>query len=71
MRLNEAPLATLELAQGWSEHEFAVPASSWSTGANILYLRFGRSTAPSQVDSGSQDHRNLSAAFDFLEVLDK
>jgi 4-amino-4-deoxy-L-arabinose transferase-like glycosyltransferase len=67
--LNEVPLTTLQLSQGWSEHEFAVPASSWSTGANILYLRFGRSTAPSQVDSGSQDHRNLSAAFDFLEVL--
>jgi hypothetical protein len=67
--LNEVPLTTLQLHQGWSEHEFAVPASSWSTGANILYLRFGHSTAPSQVDSGSQDHRNLSAAFDFLEVL--
>jgi len=69
--LNEVPLATLQLPQGWSEHEIAVPASSWSTGANILYLRFGRSTAPSQVDSGSQDHRNLSAAFDFLQVLTK
>ena len=69
MRLNEEPLVTLELTQGWSEHEVAVPASSWSSGANILYLRFGRSTAPSQVDSGSRDRRNLSVAFDFLEVV--
>jgi 4-amino-4-deoxy-L-arabinose transferase-like glycosyltransferase len=69
MWLNEAPLATLELSQSWSEHEVAVPASSWSSGANILYLRFGRSTSPAQVDSASQDHRNLSAAFDFLEVV--
>ena len=69
MWLNETHLATLELPVGWSEHEVAVPTSSWSSGANILYLRFGRSTVPAQVDSGSKENRNLSAAFDFLEVL--
>jgi 4-amino-4-deoxy-L-arabinose transferase-like glycosyltransferase len=71
MWLNEIRLATLELSPGWSEHEVAVPASSWSSGANILYLRFGRSTIPAQLDSGSTEKRNLSAAFDYLEVVAK
>ena len=69
MWLNEVPLATLELAQGWSEHEVAIPVSSWSAGANILYLRFARSTVPAQLGTGSTDQRDLSAAFDFLEVV--
>ena len=69
MWLNETLLATLELPQGWSGHEVAVPTSTWSSGANILYLRFGRSTVPAQVDRGSSEQRSLSAAFDFLEVL--
>jgi 4-amino-4-deoxy-L-arabinose transferase-like glycosyltransferase len=69
MRLNEEPLVTLELTQGWSEHEVGVPASSWSSGANILYLRLARSTIPAQQGTGSTDQRNLSAAFDFLEVV--
>lgn len=69
MRLNETHLSSLELPLGWSEHEVAVPTSSWSPGANILYLRFGRSAVPARVSSGSQDRRNLSVAFDFLEVL--
>ena len=67
--LNASSIATLELPGGWSEHEVAVPASSWSTGANILYLRFARHMAPSRVDGSSPDHRSLSVAFDFLEVL--
>ena len=69
MRLNEEPLVTLELTQGWSEHEIAVPASSWSSGANVLDLRLARSTIPAQQGTGSTDQRNLSAAFDFLEVV--
>jgi uncharacterized membrane protein len=67
--LNETLLTTLELPPGWSEHEVAVPASTWSTGANVLVLRFGRTTAPSEVDGSSQDHRKISAAFDYLEVV--
>ena len=67
--LNETLLNTVELPGGWSEQEIAVPASTWSPGANILYLRFGRSTVPAQVHSGSKDQRSLSAAFDFLEVV--
>jgi hypothetical protein len=67
--LNETHLATLKLEEGWSEHEVAIPVSSWSAGANILYLRFARSTVPAQLGTGSTDHRNLSVAFDFLEVV--
>ena len=67
--LNETPLATFELLPGWNEHEVAVPALSWSSGANILALRFSRSTVPAQLDSGSTETRNLSAAFDYLEVV--
>lgn len=67
--LNETLLASVELPNGWSEHEVAVPAASWGSGANILYLRFGWSIVPAQLDSGSKDHRRLSAAFDFLEVV--
>ena len=67
--LNETLLANLELSQGWSEHEVAAPSSAWSPGANILYFRFSRSTVPAELGSGSTDHRSLSAAFDFLEVL--
>jgi hypothetical protein len=67
--LNETHLATLKLEEGWSEHEVAIPVSTWSGGANILYLRFARSTVPAQLGTGSTDHRNLSVAFDFLEVV--
>ena len=51
--------------------EIPVPAASWSSGANILFLRFARSTIPAEVITGSQDRRSLSAAFDYLEVLDE
>jgi hypothetical protein len=67
--LNETHLAALKLDEGWSEHEVAIPVSTWSAGANILYLRFARSTVPAQLGTGSTDHRNLSVAFDFLEVV--
>jgi hypothetical protein len=67
--LNERLLAALELPADWSEHEIVVPERTWSKGANILHLRFGRNTSPSEVDSRSQDHRRLSVAFDYLEVL--
>jgi 4-amino-4-deoxy-L-arabinose transferase-like glycosyltransferase len=67
--LNEMLLVALELPSDWSEHEIVVPERSWSKGANILYLRFGRDTSPSEVDSRSPDHRRLSVAFDYLEVL--
>lgn len=69
VRLNKESLATLRLPKGWSEHEVEVPAESWSTGANTLVLRFGRSTVPSQLGGGSTDHRALSVAFDFLQVV--
>lgn len=68
--LNAIHLATVELPEAWSEHQVDVPASAWSQGANILYLRFSRSTRPSEVIEGSNDSRLLSAAFDYLEVVD-
>ena len=69
--LNRSPIATIDLPRGWSEHEIELPQAVWSSsGANVLYLRFARSTAPSEVNKGSQDHRSLSAAFDYLEVVD-
>jgi len=67
--LNETHLAALKLEEGWSEHEVAIPVSTWSAGANILYLRFARSTVPAHLGTGSTDQRDLSAAFDFLEVV--
>ena len=69
--LNESLIATVDLPRGWSEHDLLVPASSWNSGANVLFLRFARSTIPAEVIAGSQDRRRLSAAFDYLEVLDE
>ena len=66
--LNETLLERLELPPHWSEQEVVAGAESWRRGANVLYLRFGHSTVPSQLGGGSTDHRALSAAFDFLEV---
>jgi len=68
--LNEAQIAAVDLPPHWSEHEIEVPTAAWSSGANILFLRFARSTIPAEVIAGSQDRRQLSAAFDFLEVGD-
>ncbi len=68
--LNEISLGRFDLPRGWSEHQVSVPAETWSPGANVLFLRFARSTIPAQVAPGSSDRRNLSAAFDFLEVVD-
>lgn len=69
LRLNEKAIATVELVGGWTQHEFRVPPAAWSSGANILFLTFSRSTAPAQVVPGSHDQRPLSAAFDFLELV--
>jgi len=68
--LNDSLITAVDLPRGWSEHEIDLPAASWSPGANILFLRFARSTIPAEVVAGSQDRRSLSAAFDYLEVLD-
>ncbi len=69
MKLNDFRLTRLELPGGWSEHEVEIPESAWNTGANILRIHFGRSTVPAEVVPGSRDRRNLSAAFDYLEVV--
>jgi len=70
VQLNSQTLANVELSGGWSEHEVFAPSSTWQVGANVLTLRFGRSAVPASVVAGSSDRRNLSAAFDFLEVRD-
>ena len=70
VQLNSRTLANVELSGGWSEHEVFAPSSTWQVGANVLTLRFGRSAVPASVVAGSGDRRNLSAAFDFLEVRD-
>jgi hypothetical protein len=67
--LNDTTIATFQLPEGWSEHEIEVPASTWSSGANILYLRFRRTTRVSEAIEGASDRRSLSAAFDYLEVV--
>jgi mannosyltransferase len=69
--LNESRLGTIDLPRGWSDHEISVPEATWSSGANMLYLRFARSTIPAEVAKGSQDRRSLSAAFDYLELVDE
>jgi hypothetical protein len=68
--LNDSHLATLDLPRGWSEHEVPAPVDVWSSGANILYLRFSRSTIPAELDRSSKDRRPLAAAFDYLELQD-
>jgi hypothetical protein len=56
-------LATVELPRRkWSEHRVAVPASAWSPGASVLVLRFER-------DSDAGNPRDLSVAFDYLEIV--
>ncbi len=66
--LNQQHLTTLELLPHWAEHEIEVPGTTWSRGGNILDLRFAHSARPADVIPGSSDRRNLSAAFDYLEV---
>lgn len=68
LRLNDGFLASVDLPPTWSEHQIEVPAAAWSTGANVLYLRFAHSASPTEVLEGSGDPRQLSAAFDYLEV---
>jgi hypothetical protein len=69
----------------WSEHRVAVPASAWSPGASVLTLRFaGGGPVPSPVagegqgegsgraaarDPGAGNPRDLSVAFDYLEIV--
>lgn len=69
--LNQSLIAAVDLPRGWSEHEIEAPEEVWSSsGANILYLRFGRTTVPAEAVTGSKDRRSLSAAFDYLEVVE-
>ena len=71
LSFGQEPIATLELTEGWNEHEVDIPDSSLGAGPNILYLRFARSTAPASVLEGSGDNRQLSAAFDYLEIVER
>ena len=66
--LGDARLANLELPARWSEHQVEVSAAAWSAGANILSLRFAHSAQPADVVPGSGDGRDLSVAFDYLEL---
>ncbi len=67
--LNETHLATLDLSAAWNEYEVEVPASSWSSGANVLTLRFANTVSPATVIEGAGDGRSLSVALDYLEVF--
>ena len=67
--LNSVSLKSVELKEGWNEIEVSAPAAVWRGGPDILTLRFGRTDTPAEVLAGSNDRRNLSAAFDYLEVV--
>jgi len=67
--LNSVSLKSVELKRGWNEIEVSAPAAVWEGGPDILTLRFGRTDTPAEVLAGSNDWRNLSAAFDYLEVV--
>lgn len=66
--LNDRPIAQLQMAQGWQDYSVLASAADWRPGINLLTLKFGRTTAPSEVISGSSDTRQLAVAFDFLEI---
>ncbi|HEY5611398.1 MAG TPA: hypothetical protein VIL97_09340, partial [Thermoanaerobaculia bacterium] len=56
------------LSDGWSEHRIASDAVR--PGLNELTFEFSRATRPADIDPAAVDRRELSAAFDFIEVAD-
>jgi hypothetical protein len=64
--LNGHALGTLTLASGWNEYE--LPAAGWRDGLNTLAFDFARAAAPADLDPRATDHRQLAAAFEWIEV---
>ena len=69
--LNGVPVGGASLAAGFQTVWLESEAAHWRQGENLLALRFGFTVSPRQLDPGAADTRQLAAAFDRLEILDR
>jgi hypothetical protein len=65
LEVNGARVGEEPLAEGWAEHDFAVPAHLWRTGFNEVALAF--STTPRDADPAHQG-RNAPASVDWVRL---
>jgi hypothetical protein len=56
------------LRDGWGEYEFTLPAAFLNPGLNEIVAIAGGAAAPAEVAPGSDDHRRLSVAVDWVRV---
>ena len=64
--LNDRPFATIPLRTGWSDYQLALP--NWEGSRALIGFVLSGTVSPAET-SGSSDHRRLSAAFDFIEII--
>ncbi|MEE2777831.1 MAG: hypothetical protein VYE73_13840, partial [Acidobacteriota bacterium] len=68
VRLGDRPLATVELVDEWRDYSIYAPASALSPGIVFTTFVFSSNARPDDVLDGSNDRRELSAAFDYLDL---
>lgn len=66
-RVGERTLPTIELASGFHEVAFDVPAEAIRAGRNRMTFTYGRVASPRELGRGDDD-RKLAVAWDRLEV---
>jgi 4-amino-4-deoxy-L-arabinose transferase-like glycosyltransferase len=66
--VNGAVVFTTELAREWQHVEVNLSDAPWRYGSNQLELQFSAAKRPSDITPGSPDGRNLSAAFQTLDL---
>jgi hypothetical protein len=69
LEINGTAQAPLTIPPQWAIVEQTVPAAGWRAGVNQVVLRFERATRPRDVGV-SADHRLLSAAVDYVRVVE-
>ena len=63
VRLNGTPVAKLRLNDTRHRYRIALPAAAQRPGDNRLRFVFEKTATPAEVEPGSQDRRQLAAAF--------
>ncbi len=65
--VNDNPVETWTLEDGWQEYAAELPASMLRSGPNTVALSFDHAHSPAEVGTGV-DRRTLAAALDWLTV---
>lgn len=68
IQINDSTIGKITLKHGWQWSQIAVPANVIKTGNNTLQFFFAYADSP-QRRTGAPDERNLSVAFDRLELV--